>query len=163
MKTLAIDPGTSSGFALFQGDRLVEHLSFKMPTSKRQNRMCAWRDHLDDLVSQWTPDVVVIEKVPNLGTFRGAAAAYMHGTLNSLAEMVCFERRVRLETVNPGSWKKAIGSKMRRVDGVQPYIVIVNEMYGLSLGPKSPDEDIAASIGIGHWGLKNLDYQKSPE
>lgn len=151
--TLAIDPGTASGWAVLDMRADVHaYGGWKMLTAKDFRRWEGYLDTLRCLVREYSPSYLACEYLPGLGNRKGARALYMHGSLNTLVEMIAAEFLLPLTKVNPSDWKPAIGSKMRKVDGVQPYVARVNEIYGLELCSKK-DEDTAAAIGIGRWAV----------
>lgn len=156
MRILAIDPGNSCGFALFQHGELIEHGIYRLASPKTLTRF----GDLGRFFAGLGPfDAVAIEQVGSVKQFKSYKSAAMNCGVQAVCADACGITGARWMPVQVNTWKKALGYGKRDTKTHKHYVEAVNEAFGLSL--EQHEHDIAAAIGVGSWAVKVLEKEEA--
>lgn len=157
VRVLAIDPGSSLGYAMFTGTEVHKGRCAPDRTLSDDRRLEELNAFIDVLIDDFTPQVVLVENVA-VGNYPAAAAKlFCIGTLAFvMATASKYSRDLAVLSVQ--SIKSHFGIKR----GINPdtgkkwnqkaqMIAKMNERYGLSLRAK--DDDIADALALGSYYL----------
>lgn len=104
-KVIGIDPGKSGGIAIIEGRQLIGHVGLAKLTDRE-----VW-----ELLAENEPALCVLEKV-NAGPKMASRAAFTFGHACGSVRMAVIAAGLRLETVTPQKWQRALGIKSTQAE-----------------------------------------------
>ncbi|GHT18153.1 hypothetical protein AGMMS49573_10900 [Endomicrobiia bacterium] len=152
MKTLIFDQAKSCGWAVFEGDNLIEYGIEKLGNDKTayENVLLPAVEFARRLMEKTKIDRVIIEGIQyqsNLSVYR--KLALLQGALICLFS----ENRIPYSVVEPAKWKSFCKIKgAKRAEQKENAIRFVKEKYGFDV---SSDEADAICMGV--WSLGNTE------
>lgn len=142
---LALDQALrTTGWAVFQGDRLAEWGSFTVPTDKDMgNRLSLFSANVSELIERHSPDVVCLEDIQdqsNIGTFKILAFVQAAGLI------LCSQKGLEVKVLPPSHWRKVLGGGFgrKRDEQKQKAIELVKSRFDIEV-----ESDVADAICIG--------------
>jgi crossover junction endodeoxyribonuclease RuvC len=111
MRIIGIDPGKEGAIALIDGHHLMHVFDMPLLKLKKGTKVCGHtlHAHLAELLHPYPPiDLALIENV-HATPQMGVTSAFDFGRSFAMAEMAIISRGIRLEYVQPQTWKKALG------------------------------------------------------
>ena len=161
---LSLDLSTkSSGWAVFEGEQLMDHGCYTSASTDMIKRIHIMIDGIQSLLDKYTDiDTIVVEEVRPEGGF-GVGNLQTHRALMWLQAAIGFLlhdefKKTDIEYVYPSSWRSSCGIKngrgVKRLSQKEADIEFVQETYGIKV-----NDDIADAICIGHAQV----YQESED
>ena len=155
---LSLDLSTkSSGWAVFNGEDLIEHGCITSASTDMIKRIHIMTDGIKTLLDKYLDiDTIIVEEVRPEGGY-GVGNQKTHKALMYLQAALEFlvhddyNKRVNIEYIYPSSWRAAIGIKtgrgVKRTSLKEQDIEFVKEQFGLEV---NDDEADAICIGFAH-------------
>ena len=155
---LSLDLSTkSSGFAVFDGDKLIQSGCITSASTDMIKRIHIMTDGIQLLLDNYLDiDTIVVEEVRPEGGY-GVGNQKTHKALMYLQAALEFlvhdnySKRVKIEYIYPSSWRAAIGIKtgrgVKRTSLKEADIAFVEETFGITV---NDDEADAICIGFAH-------------
>lgn len=155
---LSLDLSTkSSGWAVFNGEQLMDHGCYTSASTDMIKRIHIMIDGIQSLLDKYTDiDTIVVEEVRPEGGY-GVGNQKTHKALMYLQAALEFlvhdnySKRVNIEYIYPNSWRAAIGIKtgrgVKRTSLKEADIAFVKEIFGITV---NDDEADAICIGFAH-------------
>lgn len=155
---LSLDLSTkSSGFAVFDGDNLIQSGCITSASTDMIKRIHIMTDGIKILLDNYLDiDTIVVEEVRPEGGYgvgnqkTHKALMYLQAALEFLVHDE-YSKRVKIEYIYPSSWRAAIGIKtgrgVKRTSLKEQDIEFVKEQFGLNV---NDDEADAICIGFAH-------------
>lgn len=149
-RVLALDQATHvSGWAIFDGKKLVKSGVFNTTESEEMARDTQIRDWLISIVKMWKPDVVGLEDIQlqktdgNINIITYKILAHLQGILMQ----VLHELKTEYRLCPPATWRSHCNVKGRtKSDKKKSMQLIVKQMYDITV-----TNDEADAIGIGKY------------
>lgn len=146
-RVVSIDSSTKkTGAALFINGKLKEYKLIDLSDNRSVNdRMNLMGKELQDLLSYWKPELVVIEE-PN-GYGKNIQVYRYLSEIIGIVRIWAFNHKCTMEEIKPSVWRKRIGinqSKKKRDELKAESIAYVKNTYGLEV-----NDDVADAICIG--------------
>ena len=177
MRILGLDQSTTStGWAFFTDDSLVDYALIKPKSSKKVNEVTIEREEhlcsikmpeemfgttllrstviateIKKLVTELKPDVVYFEEIfenGNANAFRSLAR------LQGFICWICYTSNVPYHIVEETKWIKAMGTytkEIKRPERKADVMKKINDLYDLDI----TTDDISDAIAIGRYGIIN--------
>lgn len=147
-KLLSFDQASKiSGYAFFDGDKLIEYGKFSLEDDNVESRLVDFREKVKELIEKYQPDEVVFEDIQeqnNIQTFKVLAEIY--GIMSELLTSL----KVPHSTLLASSWKSTLKIKGRnRSEQKRNAAQYVLNTYGVK-----PTQDEADAICIGTCYIK---------
>lgn len=148
---LAIDHGTSTGYAFFEDDKFIEGGILRLQDVTKLGEAY---DTYKPLFMLYKPDMVVLEKV-NVGGIRfGAMNVIKLAQLQAILRLLCYEFNIEPFEVNPTSMKKELTGNGRAEKG--DVALALTNIWEVSL-----DDIVIPVYYKKKEGIKELIYDKS--
>lgn len=162
---LSLDLSTkSSGFAVFDGDKLIQSGCITSASTDMIKRIHIMIDGIQFLLDNYLDiDTIVVEEVRPEGGY-GVGNQKTHKALMYLQAALEFlihdnyNKKVKIEYIYPSSWRTAIGIKtgrgVKRTSLKEQDIEFVKEHFGLNV-----NDDEADAICIGYAQNKKVETE----
>lgn len=162
---LSLDLSTkSSGWAVFNGDDLIDHGCYTSASTDMIKRIRIMIDGIQFLLDKYTDiDTIVVEEVRPEGGYgvgnqkTHKALMYLQAALEFLIHDY-YNKRVAIEYIYPSSWRAAIGIKtgrgIKRTSLKEQDMEFVKEHFGLEV-----NDDEADAICIGFAQNKKVENE----
>lgn len=162
---LSLDLSTkSSGFAVFDGDKLIQSGCITSASTDMIKRIHIMTDGIQFLLDNYLDiDTIVVEEVRPEGGY-GVGNQKTHKALMYLQAALEFlihdnyNKKVKIEYIYPSSWRAAIGIKtgrgVKRTSLKEQDIEFVKEHFGLEV-----NDDEADAICIGYAQNKKVENE----
>lgn len=149
---LSLDASTkSTGWAVFDGQKLVDYGCITSASQDVLKRIYVMKDGIDRVIAQYPIERIVMEEVRPDTISNNIHTQKMLTYLQAAVEFLIFEKHknVNIEYIYPSSWRAKCGIKtgrgVKRETLKQADMNFVQEEYGLKV-----NDDIADAIGIGY-------------
>lgn len=158
MRIISLDASTScTGFAVFEGDKLINHGKIKPHGDDWRDRIMDETMSLADLFRKYKPNVIICEDVPKKP---GANTLQKLGAVHGMILSLCAGFKIKPLFLLPSNWRHDIGlfdgtrNGMKREVMKEKAVYMANEIFGLDLQWVSPtssknDDDEAEALLIG--------------
>lgn len=154
IKVIAIDQASvNSAYSIWEDSKLIRYGLIKADKKiKSHVRLRQMSVQIADLVENEKPDLVVFEdcqlQAGNAATFQ--VLCQLQGMI--MTEL--YDIDTVFNIVRPSVWKSYLGvAKGKRDEQKAKTLLKIEELYGVDLGG---NDDIADSIGIGHYAVNKL-------
>lgn len=151
---LALDQATAiTGWAVFDGEKLVDHGKIKMSTSKKitpEAKSDIMMACIEELIDIYHPDHIVIEDVANQKNV--ATVVKLARLQGAIMEMRRKYDHASLEIVRPTEWRK--GLKFRQGRAKREELKAQAQAFVVKTYNKQVSEDEADAICIGYFAMK---------
>jgi len=140
MRILAIDPGSITGYAYFDGSK-VSYGVWELYSKRDEGvgyRYIRFKHFLSKLKQEQGIDVMFYEEVRR---HAGVSAAHMYGAIVGHLQAFCEENKIPYKSIPIGTWKKhSIGSGNANKEKV---LEVMKKKY-----PELEQQDAADALGI---------------
>lgn len=164
-RILALDQATHiSGWSLWDDDNLVKYGAFECKSRNAVERLSIIRMWLISLISNFKPDIVVLEDIQMQDFSAKSNKLYESKsnqigvtTYKSLAELLgvlkvqLFDTNIEFKVIPSGTWRKGVGVKgIHRADRKRSAQNLVKQWFDINV-----TEDEADAICLGKYATKN--------
>lgn len=149
---LALDQASrTTGWAVFQEDKLVASGTFTVADDYFANRLVKIREKVDSLIQQYDINKVLLEDIQLQGQTNNVTTYKALAEVLGVLEELCSERKIPHELVHSQTWKSSLGIKGRdRATQKRNAQAYVAETYN-----KKVSQDESDSICLGAAYIKN--------
>ena len=158
---LSLDASTkSTGYAIFDEDKLISYGKWSSNGTHSTERISQTKNWIACMIEKWKPDLVVLEDIQlqkfgedgqeGVLTFKKLAA------LQGVLKNYCFESGIIYKIVSPSTWRAHSEIKGKsRTDKKKNAQLKVKRLYDISV-----TQDEADAVLIGAWAVNDRQNSK---
>ena len=162
MKILGVDPGLkATGYGLIEVAagakiKLIAAGSIEPKTSDLfEHRIYKVHYHLDQIVGEYKPDIVVLEKL--YAHYKHPTTACILGHVRGVICLVCAQRKLKLVEHSVKRIRQALtGNGNATKEQTQRLVV---HLLKIKVGALSLDTSDALALALGHAQMMNVNYK----